>query len=40
METIAETANLWSVGVLFGPMFATWGVVRVDRQLDHLIIFV
>ena len=26
MEIIAETANLWTVGALFGPMFATLGL--------------
>lgn len=40
MKIIAETANLRRVAALFGQMFATYGVVRVDRQLDHLILFV
>ncbi len=40
MESIAETANLRSVGALFGPMLATLGFVRVDLLLDHLILCV
>ena len=39
METIAETANLRGVGALFGRMFASLRVVRVDRRLDHLIVW-
>ena len=38
MEIIAETANLRSVGALFGANVRHLRVVRVDLLLDHLIL--
>jgi hypothetical protein len=40
MEIIAETANLRSVGALFGVNVRYLRVVRVDLLLDHLILCV